>query len=69
MIHDPHHVAHLAATILSARPEPETHHIKTAVASARAVLDEAHRMANEDEARAKFADAPAAEGAVAENQP
>lgn len=52
MIHDPDHVAHIAAVILSARPEPELHHIKAAVSSAKAVLDEAHRQAAEDEATA-----------------
>lgn len=70
MIHDPHHVAHLAAVILSSRPEPEAHHIKAAVASARAVLDEAHRMATEDQARADSADAAVekVEGGGTENQ-
>jgi hypothetical protein len=46
MTHDPHHVAHLAAMILSGRPEtPEAHHIKAAVSAARAVMDEADRQA------------------------
>lgn len=49
MIHDPRHVAQLAAVILSSRPEPEAHHIKAAVGAARAVLDEAHRRAEDDE--------------------
>lgn len=60
MIHDPHHVAHLAATILSSRPEPEAHHIKAAVACARAVLDEAHRQAEEDKVAADEASKSAA---------
>ena len=47
MRHDPNHVAHIAAIILSSRPEVEGHHIKAAVASARAVLDEAHRSDEE----------------------
>lgn len=50
MIHNPDHVAHLAATILSSRPEPEAHHIKAAIGCARAILTEAHRMAEEDHA-------------------
>ena len=48
MRHDPHHVAHLAAVLLSSRPEPEAHHIKAAVEAARALLDEAHRGDDED---------------------
>lgn len=44
MSHDPHHVASLAAMILSSRQElPESHHIKSAVAVARSILDEACR--------------------------
>lgn len=53
--HDPYHVAHLAAIILSSRPEPEAHHIRAAVTSARAVLDEAHRAADQDVAMADVA--------------
>lgn len=55
MVHDPYHVAHIAATILSSRDQPEAHHIKAAVGAARAVLDEAHRRAEEDSVAAETA--------------
>lgn len=55
MIHDPHHVAHIAAVIISANGQTEHHHIKAAVAAARGVLDEAHRRADEDEAAVEAA--------------
>lgn len=61
MIHDPHHVAQLAALILSSQVDPEKHHIKKAVSAARDVLDEAFLRADEDEAAAKAGDMPAEE--------
>lgn len=63
--HDPHHVAHLAAVLLSGRPEvPEAHHIAAGVSAARALLDGACRQADvvEDEDQAVPAEAPDAKG-------
>lgn len=67
-IHSPDHVAHIAAVILSSRPEPEPHHIKAAVRSAKAVLDEAYRSADEDAALADQAAAQTDETKVDGNQ-
>ena len=55
-IHDPHHVAQLAATLLSSHGYPEKHHIKKAVEAARNILDEAVLRAEEDEAKAAKAE-------------
>lgn len=63
MIHDPHHVAHLAGTLLSSVPQPEPHHVKSAVAAARSILDEAHHRANADAAAQEAADKAAAAAA------
>lgn len=65
-IHDPHHVAQLAALLLSSHGAPEPHHIKKAVDSARGVLDEAFLRANEDEAAAKAESEKSAEEAAPE---
>lgn len=63
MTHDPHHVAHLAAMLLSGRAElPERHHIKNAVSAARDLLDEASLQDTTTEA----IDAPAAASEGAE---
>lgn len=64
-IHDPMHVAQLAATLLSSHGAPEKHHIKIAINAAVMVLDEALLRAEEDEAKAK-ADEAAAELAAKE---
>lgn len=47
---DPHHVAHIAAVLLSASGLAEPHHIKAAVDAARNVIAEARSRAEEDEA-------------------
>lgn len=65
-IHDPHHVAQLAAMLLSSHGEPERHHIKKAVDAAHIVLDEAILRAQADEANAKAAEEAAAAVAPAD---
>lgn len=68
--HDPHHVAAIAASLLQG-PRQETHHIKHAVLSARAILDEAHGWdpgadAEEDEPVAELDPEPEAEAEAGE---
>lgn len=55
-IHDPHHVAQLAALMLSAQADPERHHIKKAIDCAVILLDESILRAEADEAKAEAAE-------------
>lgn len=64
-IYDPHHVAQIAAMLMSSHGYPEHHHIKKAVKSARHVLDKSFRRADEDQANADAADKAAADAVEA----
>lgn len=68
-IHDPNHVAGLAAIILSSNSDPEPFHVKKAVATARCVLDEAYAQADAEEAKAEAADKALAKEESADGKP
>lgn len=47
MNHHAHLIAHVAAALLSGRHDAEPHHVKAAVETAKAIVDQAHSVAGE----------------------